>query len=86
MNKFTHEHRLNEYLITLKAFIVYRYKYSQENLMYAPIPEYRLNEDFTWMYTGTDWMQIVSIQLKKKKNSLIGISNMEIWVMGGRVE
>lgn len=49
MNKFTHEHRLNEYLITLKAFIVYRYKYSQENLMYmyAPIPEYRLNEDFT---------------------------------------
>lgn len=47
MNKFTHEHRLNEYLITLKAFIVYRYMYSQENLMYAPIPEYRLNEDFT---------------------------------------
>lgn len=28
MNKFTHEHRLNEYLITLKAFIMY--KYSQE--------------------------------------------------------
>lgn len=23
MNKFTHEHRLNEYLITLKAFIIH---------------------------------------------------------------
>lgn len=42
-----HEHRLNEYLITLTAFIVFRYMYSQENLMYAPIHEYRLNENFT---------------------------------------
>lgn len=82
MNKFTHEHRLNEYLITLKAFIVFRYMYSQENLMYAPIHEYRLNERL-YSNVHVHWNRLnadCAYTTKKKMLFVIGIHvpNMEI--------
>lgn len=82
MNKFTHEHRLNEYLITLKAFIMY--KYSQENQMYAQIHEYRLNERL-YSNVHVHWNRLNAdsdcvYTTKKKMLFVIGIHvpNMEI--------